>query len=446
MGNPVVGAARRLVRWDYRRDPRIAWLSPMPPAKSGIASYSKAVLDGLDRIGYSAHRFEPVWPVRPKHEGTIPWHSMGVYHLGNNVEFHRDVYRHAIQTPGLVVIHDLALDDFVRGMIVGGDPLGHQAMREGLANAPRLRDLPDAALNEPLRVPFVAHVARRARGIVAHSPFVERYLRAFGCRTPIHVVPHPVVERDASVKRARGRRSVLRGPLEVVGMQRLVGVFGDQNAAKLIDVVLAAAALLPSDVHVALVGRRIEGYDLDAVVRGSGLGPRVHVHTDVSDDDFLAWIGASDVAVDLRFPHRGEVSGSLARSMQVGRPTLVSATGTYLDLPEDVVVRVPAGRPEPARVAAALEPLLSDEARRDRIGSAALDHVAELARTEATAHGYAAAIDGTLALLRDPTRRALARWGGALVDLGVTEETLSRGYGLSYARALDDFATPASAG
>jgi glycosyltransferase involved in cell wall biosynthesis len=247
------------------------------------------------------------------------------------------------------------------------------------------------------------------------------------------------------VKRALGRRSVLRGPLEVVGMRRLVGVFGDQNAAKLIDVVLAAAALLPQDVHVALVGRRIEGYDLDAVVRASGLGPRVHVHTDVSDDDFLAWIGAADVAVDLRFPHRGEVSGSLARSMQVGRPTLVSATGTYLDLPEDVVVRVPAGRPEPAQVAAALEPLLSDEARRERIGSAARDHVAELARTEATAHGYGAAIDGTLALLRDPTRRALARWGGALVDLGVTEETLARGYGLSYARALDDFATPASA-
>src|SRR6266540_3134466 len=53
---------------------------------------------------------------------------------------------------------------------------------------------------------------------------------------------------------------------------------------------------------------------------------------------------AADVAVDLRYPHRGEVSGSLSRSMQVGRPTIVSATGTYLDLPEDVVVRVPAVR------------------------------------------------------------------------------------------------------
>jgi len=56
------------------------------------------------------------------------------------------------------------------------------------------------------------------------------------------------------------------------------------------------------------------------------------------------------------------------------------------------------------------------------------------------------ALDGTLALLNDPTRRALARWGGALVDLGVTEETLAEGYGLSYARALDDFATPSSQG
>jgi glycosyltransferase involved in cell wall biosynthesis len=448
MGNPVVGAARRLFRWDYRIDPRIAWLSPMPPAKTGVATYSKAVVEGLERIGYTRdrHRIHPIWPLESKHEGTIPWHTMGVYHLGNNVEFHRDVYRHAIQTPGLVVIHDLALDDFVRGMVARGDPLGHQAIREGLANAPKLAEMRDAAVNEPLRIPFVAHVARRARGIVVHSPFVERYLRAFGCRTPIHVVPHPVVESERTVKAARGRRAVVRAPLEVVGMRSLVGVFGDQNEAKLIDLVLAAVAALPEHVHVALVGRRIEGYDLDPVVRSSGLGSRVHVRTDVSDADFLAWTCAADIAVDLRFPHRGEVSGSLARSMQCGRPTVVSATGTYLDLGDELVVHVPAGRPDPSRIAAVLAGLLEDDARRERIGDAARAHVARLAAAEATAHGYAGAIDGTLGLLADPTRRVLARWGGALVDLGVTEAHLADGYGLSYARALDDFATPTSAG
>ena len=439
MGNPVVGAARRLVRWDYKMDPRIAWLSPMPPARTGIATYSRAVLDGLERIGY-ARKVEPIWPLKPRHEGAIPWHTMGVYHLGNNVEFHRDVYRHAIQTPGLVVIHDLALDDFVRGLIVAGDPLGHQAMREGLANAPKLAGFEGAITNELLRVPLVAHVARRARGIVAHSPFVLRYLRAFGCRTPVYVTPHPAAESEKDVRHAEGRRPVLRGGLESMGMRRLVGVFGDLNAAKLIDLVLAAVATLPEDVYVVLVGRRIEGYDVDAVLHASGLGARVSLHADVSDEDFLGWLCAADVAVDLRHPHRGEVSGSLARALQCGRATVVSATGTYLDLPDEVVARVPAGRPEPGEIAAILRNLLEDDERRTRIGAAAREHVAELARTDATARVYAEAIEGTLALLRDPARRALARWGGALVDLGVTEEHLERGYGLSYARALDEFA------
>jgi glycosyltransferase involved in cell wall biosynthesis len=439
MGNPVVGAARRLFRWDYKMDPRIAYLSPMPPAKTGIATYSKAVLEGLERIGYSAHKLEPIWPLEPKHEGTIPWHTMGVYHLGNNVEFHRDVYRHAIQTPGLTVIHDLALDDFVRGMIAAGDPLGHQAMREGLLNAPKLAGFEDAERNEPLRIPFVAHAARRARGLVVHSPFVERYLRAFGCRTPVYVAPHPVVETEAAVRAAERRRPVLRGPLESIGMRALVVVAGDQNEAKLIDRVLAAVASLPEDVYLALVGRRIEGYDLDAVVAAASLGARVGVHTDVSDEDFLAWLCAADVVVDLRFPHRGEVSGSLARAMQCGRTTIVSGTGTYLDVPSDRVVHVSPGPVEPQELAAAIRGLLEDADRRRAIGEAARAHMAELARSDATAHVYARAIDGTLALLQDPTRRALARWGGALVDLGVTEADLDRGYGASYARALDQF-------
>lgn len=443
MGNPVVGALRRLLRWDYKQDPRVAWLCPMPPAPTGVATYSRAVLEGLARIGYSPNvrKIEPIWPVKPRHEGQIPWYTMGVYHLGNNVEFHRDVYRHAIQTPGLVVVHDLALDDFVRGMIAAGDPLGHQAMREGLANAPKLAHLEDARANEPLRVPWVAHVARRARGIVVHSEFGRRYLRELGCRTPVYVAPHPVVEKEADVGRAEARRTVLRGGLEAQGMRTLVGVFGDLNAAKLIDLVLAAVARLPESVHLVLVGRRIEGYDVDAVLRSSGLGARVTLLPDVSDEDFLAWLCAADVAVDLRFPHRGEVSGSLARAMQCGRPTIVSATGTYLDLPEDLVVRVSPGRVDPEELAGAIGRLVVDADLRARMGERARAHMTELARGDRTAHVYAEAIEGTLALLADPTRRALARWAGALADLGVTEEHLARGYGVPYARALDEFTT-----
>lgn len=446
MANTVVGAARRFFGRGHERIPRIAFLSPLPPAKTGIATYSQAVLEGLQRIGFTErHEIEPIWPLKPKHEGTLPWYTMSVYHLGNNVEFHRDIYRHAIRTPGLVVVHDLALDDFVRGMISAGDPLGHQAAREALANADRVHD-EGVLADDPLRVPWVAHAARRARGIVVHSLFGARYLRAFGCKTPIYVAPHPVVESDEDVRRAEQRRAVLRGPLEAQGMRTLVGIFGDLNAAKLIDIVLASVAGLAESVHVVLVGRRIEGYDVDAVVRSSGLGGRVTLLPDVSDQDFLGWLCAADVAVDLRYPHRGEVSGSLARAMQCGRPTVVSASGTYLDIPDGLVAHVPAGRPEPAELAAVLGCLVDDAELRGYIGERARAHMAELAKGDGSARAYAEAIEGTLALVTDPARRALARWSGALVDIGVTEEHLARGYGASYARSLEGFAARPDAG
>ena len=179
-------------------------------------------------------------------------------------------------------------------------------------------------------------------------------------------------------------------------------------------------------------------------MRASGLGGRVSIRTDVSDEDFLAWMCAADISVDLRFPHRGEVSGSLARSMQCGRPTIVSATGTYLDLPGRHRRPRPGGSARAGGARRRRSASSSDDPeRRRRIGEAARAHMAELARSEATAHVYAEAIDATLDLLLDPARRALARWGGALVDLGVTEDDLADGYGLSYARALDEF-RPAS--
>ena len=435
--------ARRL--WGERLRDRIAWLSPMPPASTGIATYSRSVLDGLDRIGFAKrHEIETIWPAARRYEGALPWYALCVYHLGNNVEFHRDIYRDAIRVPGLVVIHDLALDDFVKGMVARGDPVGRRSAREAIRNRDRVRS-EDVVRSEPLRVPWAAHVARRARGIVVHSEFGRRYLGEMGSKTPVFVVPHPVVESEGDVRRASARRTSLRQPLEARGMSTLVGVFGDLNQAKLIDVVCQAIGKLPEPVHLVLVGRRIDGYDVDAVVRGSGLGGRLTLLPDVSDPDFLAWMCAADVAVDLRDPHRGEVSGSLARAMQCGIPAIVSGTGTYLDLPDDLVVRVSPGRPDPGELATAIERLAGDPALAAGIAARARRHMELQARDDSTARGYADAIERTLALVRDPAHLALARWAGSLVDLSVTSDHIAKGYGLSYARALDEL-TPGDGG
>ena len=130
------------------------------------------------------------------------------------------------------------------------------------------------------------------------------------------------------------------------------------------------------------------------------------VFADVDDADFLGWLAAADVVVDLRFPHRGEVSGSLARAMQAGKPTVVSATGTYLDIPDDCVLRVAAGPADPSELALRLRTLLEDDELRERMGAAAAAHMRELRDGEATAHGYEHAIERTLELVRDPGKES----------------------------------------
>ena len=416
----------------------LVFAGPLPPAPTGIASYDRAVLAGLQRIGFAdRHAMDVLWPIEPKQAPRFPGYRLGVFQLGNNVEFHLEIYRAAFLTPAIVVLHDLALDDFVNGLRTAGEPLGFMAAREAALLRGRLTST-DIVRNEPLRESWCAHVARRARGIIVHSEFGKRYLEEMGCRTPVFVVPHPVIESPVDMARAEALARDLLAALEARGARTVVVAPGDLNAAKQLGALLAAAGRLDPSVHVVLAGRRITGYDVDGAVDEARLGDRVTVAADVSDDDFRGWLVAADVVVDLRYPHRGEVSGSLARAMQAGRPSIVSATGTYLDVPDDAVLRVAPGPTDPVELAARIATLVEDPELRARMGAAAQAHMEERRTSEATAHGYEQAIDTTLALIGDPTHKALAIWGRALADLGVDERALAQGYGLEYARALED--------
>ena len=195
----------------------LVFSGPLPPARTGVATYDRAVLDGLRRIGFfDRHRMDVLWRIEPKDAPRLPGYRLGVFALGNNVEFHLEAYRAAfLAQASLIVLHDLALDDFVRGLRTLGDPLGFMATREAAALRPNLGS-PDIVRNEPLREPWCAHVARRARGIIVHSEFGRRYLEESGCRTPVFVVPHPIVESEDDVRRALGRGRELRAELQKI--------------------------------------------------------------------------------------------------------------------------------------------------------------------------------------------------------------------------------------
>lgn len=418
--------------------PRIAYLSPLPPAPTGIAGYSEAILPRIR--ARTEDRVDALMPETMDEGEHLLRHShLGVYHIGNNLLFHREIYALAVRRPGLVVLHDLALDDLAAGLEAADDPLAAPTRADARAAARVLR-AGGLQVEGPLATPWCAHLVRRARGVIVHAPFGRRYLEALGSRTPVFVVPHPPVPEPRGWRAAGADRRVRR---RLAGRGPVVGVLGDIGRPKGIEAVLAAMGSIDRRAVLAIVGRRIPGFDVREAVRASGLARRVAVEEDVSDAAFGAWLRACDVVVNLRHPHRGEVSGTLIRALQAGVPTIVSATGTYLDLPDDAVVRVPAGPPDARPLAEALDGLLRDPERRRRIGQRARAHVERLARDESTAAGYVAAIEATLRIVADPARPALARWAQALTDVGAEDEDLR--FGERYVEALRALEPPGSA-
>jgi glycosyltransferase involved in cell wall biosynthesis len=406
----------------------IAFVSPLPPERTGIATYAASVLDGIAASG-TTHRIDRVWPLGRGALARVREADVGVYQIGNNVEFHGDIYALSVWNPGLVVLHDLAIDGLIWGLGEVRSPLGAPARAEAMLAARAGAD--DA---DPLAIPWCAQLVRRARGVIVHSAFAKDYLEAFGCRTPIAVAPHPVVELDADVDRARAQREAMRAKIgrddEV-----LVGVAGDLNATKGIEQLLEAFRRIRSKARIVLVGRKA-GWDLDAAIRSSGIGDHVTVVRDVDDDEFLAWLCAFDVLVNIRFPHRGETSGSLVRALHAGVPSIVSGVGTYVEVPEDVVIRIAPGPADPAELAGAIDRLAEDPSLRRAMGERARRYAHEQLTPARTAAVYLEAIDDVLSLQADPARMALARWAGALREIGVAPHHVERGLGVPYASAL----------
>ena len=84
----------------------VAFVSPLPPAQTGIATYAASVLEGLDEIGGSSeHAIDPVSPFETDAGARVRAADLGIYQIGNNVEFHGDIYALSVWHPGVVVLH-----------------------------------------------------------------------------------------------------------------------------------------------------------------------------------------------------------------------------------------------------------------------------------------------------------------------------------------------------
>ena len=327
---------------------RIAVLTPLPPARTGVAHYSSMLLPALERailaLPPTANRQPPtVHALDTWTSEQLDAYDAVIYQLGNN-PFHEAIYSEAMKRPGVVVLHDLVLHHLIVEMTLArGDADAYVAALQashGSAGAAWARGRAAGLHSEMgnFLLPASVDVAQRARSVIVHNRYAHDRLRSFGVTTPIHVVPHPYVHEA---------RTFERGSMFAPD-QRVIGFFGFLTSAKRAEVVLEAFRIARAkDPRLALliVGEPAPNIDAESL-QGEGIVTTGYV----ADDEFPRYYAIADRFVNLRYPSAGETSGTLIRALDAGKPVAVSDYAQFAELPDDVVFKVPLGAGEVERL------------------------------------------------------------------------------------------------
>jgi glycosyltransferase involved in cell wall biosynthesis len=435
--------------------PRLAWVSPLPPATSGIADYSADLLAPLAAeseltLFYDggesperdlAARFD-CRPVGELDERVARDFDLVVWQIGNSAPHHAASYRKAIAIPGVVVLHETMLHHLVRGMtLVRGDAAGYReemryaAGRSGELAAQRLLDTHYPV--DTWSYPLFERLVDRSLGVIVHSRFALERVRASRPLARIERVPMGIdLERVRPATPAE--RAATRARLGVAADEFVVASFGFVTPQKRLEPVLAAFAKLRAEdrrARFVIVGEVSPHFDLDELLARTGregveaLG---RAETAAFDD----WMNAADLAVNLRHPTGGETSASFLRLLAFGRPAVVNRTGSFAEVPEGACLQLPLDAFEEATLEAIFRRAIVDAPFLAGIGAAARRFVEAEHSLATSARAYLATLESftrspakPLAAVpplapwpaNDPWPALLSAVGSEIADLGLGE-------------------------
>jgi glycosyltransferase involved in cell wall biosynthesis len=381
---------------------RIAYFSPLPPERSGISDYSAELLPHLaqrtsltlfaDRPEGVAGSLREQYPILPTEDyPRLRWnYDIPLYQMGNS-RYHTGVYSTLLRYPGVTVLHEYSLHHLVLDRTIaeagspgsgGSDPsgyareMGYENGSAGIDLAYRVRRGRSAP---PIfETPLNGRTLDHSLGLIVHSRFTAAQIQARRPALAVRVVPAPI--------RLEWERLLSRRELGCPEDTLVFASAGMVTQHKQIPLALEAFSHLAGDFPDARFV--VIGAEPDAV-GGEGSGSQaglaqwlqeLHLHdrvifTGYVPDlvQFVSWIAAADVLLNLRHPTLGETSATALRGMAAGRPVVVFRSGWYAELPDDVCVKV--APEDPDDLAAQMRRLAEEPAARRSLGERARSYV-----------------------------------------------------------------------
>ena len=393
---------------------RLAWFTPLPPVRSGVARYSvnalPAVLAAHAVDVFVATAAEMAFaqtrhmPARSAHD--FVWlhqqapYDLIVYQIGN-AGCHDYTWPSCSSIPGLVVLHDAHLHH-ARAASLLARRRSEDYAAELVFNHP---DVPAerAALGihgfgGPISYfwPMIRSVVVSARRVAVHNPMIAADLRETFEGVAIDEISLGVPDprggecgQDPQRVRARTRQRLGIAPDAFV-----ILAYGGVTPKKRIRAAVRAIAATGHrhpDLRLLIVGPGVAS-DALAEARAAGIADCIAVTGYVADEDLPACLAAADAALCLRWPTARETSAAWVDCIAAGLPTVVTDlvhlahiptleplhwTVRHIDTLGQRVTPVAISvdmSDEVGLLARALRRLIDDAALRARLGDAARRH------------------------------------------------------------------------
>jgi glycosyltransferase involved in cell wall biosynthesis len=391
---------------------KLAFISPLPPERSGIAYYSAELLPELSQhydieVVVAQPEVSDVWiktslPIR-----TVDWFKQNearyervIYQFGNS-SFHEYMFDLLEKCPGVIVLHDFYLSSLYsyREIQSASDfrwtrelyfSHGYKAVWERFKESEIKKVV--------YKYPCNFSVLQQAIGIIVHSEYSKKLVREWygeNITNEWSVIPLLRTPTTDNVRRHRAKQK-----LGFHTDDFIVCSFGILDPVKQNHRLLNAwlCSKLSKNTHCKLifVGKNHGGEygtELVRTIKKNNAKDRVIITGWTNSTIFKHYLAATDIAVQLRKFSRGETSASILDCLNYGLPTIVNANGSQAELPKNAVYMLP-DEFKDEQLIEALEKLWKGQNQRIMLGKRAKDVILTLHNPQECARKYADAIEG----------------------------------------------------
>lgn len=339
---------------------KMAFITPLPPEKTGLADYSAQILPNLSHyyditIIINQKKIKDDWLEATFQIQDVNWFirynsyfDIILYQFGNS-NFHYYMLKLLKLFPGIVVLHDFFLSGLYNWLdmaVPSEKGIFPRALyySHGFGSLLKLKNKNRQKIIDSY--PCNLYVLKRSLGIIVLSQYTINLAKEwYGSNI---VKKFKLVNHVAYINKKLSHevKNINKEKLGFAKDDFLICSFGFIGEPKLyhriIDALSNSCFSKKKFFFILVGGNYDENYNslLLKQIKNYNLSKNIKFTGFCDPEIFKEYLLATDIAIQLRSKSRGETSGCVFKCLSYGIPTIINAHGSFNEIPKDIVLRI----------------------------------------------------------------------------------------------------------